>query len=121
MIEWNGTERRSWLWSDSNGPTDIAILTRTTVDRDRNDRGPGAERPWTGKMVNLTADGTVIPVAFSNNTLNNEPDAAGRILNNTLNNDQDAAGRILNNTLNPEPDAAGRILNNILNNGPDAE
>ena len=32
----------------------------------RNDRGPGPERPrtgperpWTGKMVNLTADGTV--------------------------------------------------------------
>ena len=26
-----------------------------------------------------------------------------------------------NNTLNPEPDAAGRILNNTLNTEPDAE
>ena len=44
-----------------------------------------------------------------NNTLNNEPDAAARILNNTLNPEPDAAGRVLNNTLNPEPDAAGRV------------
>ena len=29
------------------------------MDRDRNDRGPGLERPWTGKMVNLTPDWTV--------------------------------------------------------------
>ena len=28
---------------------------------------------------------------------------------------------VLNNTLNPEPDAAGRILNNTLNNEPDTE
>ena len=35
------------------------------------------------------------------------------MLNNTLD--------IFNNTLNPEPDAAGRILNNTLNNEPDAE
>ena len=56
MIEWNGTERRSRLWSDWNGPIDTAILTGTTVDRDRNDRGPGPERPWTGKMVDLIDD-----------------------------------------------------------------
>ena len=31
------------------------------MDRDRNDRGPGLERPWTGKMVNLTPDWTVVP------------------------------------------------------------
>ena len=31
------------------------------MDRDRNDRGPGLERPWTGKMVNLTTDWTVLP------------------------------------------------------------
>ena len=43
-----------------------------------------------------------------NNTLNPEPDAAGRVLNNTLNPEPDAAARILNNTLNPEPDAAAR-------------
>ena len=37
-----------------------------------------------------------------NNTLNPEPDAAGRTLNNTLNPESDVAGRILNNTPNPE-------------------
>ena len=32
------------------------------MDRDRNDRGPGLERPWTGKMVNLTPDCTTYGV-----------------------------------------------------------
>ena len=30
-------------------------------------------------------------------------------------------GLLFNNTLNPEPDAAGRILNNTQNTEPDAE
>ena len=63
----------------------------------------------------------IIPWTFFNNTLNSEPDGAGRILNNTLNTEPDAAGRILNNTLNNEPDIAGRIVNNILNTEPYAE
>ena len=46
-----------------------------------------------------------------NQTLNNTLD----IFNNTLNNEQDAAGRILNNTLSNEPDSAGRILKNTIN------
>ena len=45
----------------------------------------------------------MLQVVLFNNTLNNEPDAAGRILNNTLNPELDTASRILNNTLNTEP------------------
>ena len=40
------------------------------MDRDRNDRGPGLERPWTGKMVNLTPDWTVI---YAPNEHSNQP------------------------------------------------
>ena len=56
----------------------------------------------------------IIP-CIVNKTLNNTLDI---FLKNTLNPEPDTAGRILNNN---EPEAKGRILNNTLNNKADAE
>ena len=59
MNELIGMERWSRLWSDWTWPTETAILTGTTVERDRNDLKPRAERLGTGKIVTLTFVGTV--------------------------------------------------------------